>query len=63
MESLTERIRAIEKEEILKALRESEWVMSRAAKSLGITERMVGYKIKKYRIKREVKFGRVKTVI
>ena len=56
MESLTEKIREIEKEEILNALRESEWVMSRAARKLGITERMIGYKIKKYRIKREVKF-------
>jgi len=56
MESLTEKIREIEKEEILNALRESAWVMSRAAKRLGITERMIGYKIKKYGIKREVKF-------
>ncbi len=56
MNTLTERIRTIEKEEILSALRESEWVMSRAARRLGITERMIGYKIKKYGIKREVKF-------
>jgi transcriptional regulator with GAF, ATPase, and Fis domain len=28
--------------------------MSRAAKKLGITERMIGYKIKKYNISKEV---------
>jgi len=54
MESLTEKLKEIEKGEILNALRECNWIMSRAAKRLGITERMIGYKIKKYRIKREV---------
>jgi Nif-specific regulatory protein len=54
MESLTEKLKEIEKGEILNALRECNWVMSRAAKRLGITERMIGYKIRKYRIKREV---------
>lgn len=56
MESLTEKIQEIERGEILNALRESNWVMSKAARRLGITERMIGYKIKKYKIKREVKF-------
>ena len=56
MNTLTEKVQEIEKEEILNALRESDWVMSRAARRLGITERMIGYKIKKYKIKREVKF-------
>lgn len=55
MESLTDRVREIEKEEILNALRECNWVMSKAARKLGITERMIAYKIKKYEIKREVK--------
>jgi len=56
MITLTERIREIEREEILNALRECNWIMSRAARRLGITERMIGYKIKKYRIKKEVKY-------
>jgi Nif-specific regulatory protein len=56
MDTLTDKVRGIEKEEILNALRECNWVMSRAAKKLGITERMIGYKIKKYQIKREVKY-------
>jgi transcriptional regulator with GAF, ATPase, and Fis domain len=56
MESLTERIQEIEKEEILNALRACNWVMSKAARKLGITERMIGYKMKKYQIKREVKY-------
>ena len=46
--SLKSRIEELEKEEILKALKDCNWVMARAAKALGITERMIGYKIKKY---------------
>ncbi|RJQ56488.1 MAG: hypothetical protein C4526_01565 [Nitrospiraceae bacterium] len=53
MSSLKEQIRDIEKEEIIRALRECDWVMARAARKLGITERMIGYKIKKYGIRRE----------
>jgi Nif-specific regulatory protein len=56
MESLKEKIKEIEKEEILNAMKECNWVMSRAARKLGITERMIGYKIKKYQIKREVRY-------
>jgi Nif-specific regulatory protein len=55
MESLTDKVRGIEKEEILNALRECNWVMSKAARKLGITERMIGYKMKKYQIKKEAK--------
>ncbi len=38
----------MEREEIVNALRECNWVMARAAKKLGITERMIGYKVRKY---------------
>ena len=48
MDSLKDKIKLIEKEEILRALRDSRWVMAKAARQLGITERMIGYKIKKY---------------
>ncbi len=48
METLRDRIKEMEREEIVNALRECNWVMARAAKRLGITERMIGYKIKKY---------------
>jgi len=48
MDTLRDRIKYIEEEEIVKALRECNWVMARAAKQLGITQRMIGYKIKKY---------------
>ncbi len=56
MDSLKDKVKEIEKEEILNALKECNWVMSRAARMLGITERMIGYKIKKYHIKKEVKY-------
>lgn len=51
MISLKSKIESIEKEEIIKALRESNDVMAHAARKLGITERMIGYKIRKYKIK------------
>jgi len=57
MGSLKNKLEDIEKEEIINALRECGWVMARAARKLGITERMIGYKIKKYGImKREVTY-------
>ena len=48
MYTLKNRIKDMEREEIINALRECNWVMARAARRLGITERMIGYKIKKY---------------
>jgi Nif-specific regulatory protein len=50
-DSLKNRINEMEREEIISALRECDWVMARAARRLGITERMIGYKIKKYGIR------------
>jgi len=52
MESLTEKVKEIEKEEIINALKKCNWVMTKAAKKLGITERMIGYRIKKYSIQK-----------
>ena len=51
MESLKDKIKELERDEIIKALRESGWVMAKAARRLGITERMIGYKINKYGIR------------
>jgi len=48
MVSLREKVKDIGKEEIINAMRGCNRVMSRAARKLGITERMVGYKIRKY---------------
>jgi len=50
--NLKNKIKEIEKDEIIKALQECSWIKIRAAKKLGITERMIGYKIKKYGIKK-----------
>lgn len=56
--SLKSRIEDLEKEEIIKALKESAWVMARAAKRLGITERMISYKINKYGLRiKEVRWN------
>ena len=56
--SLKSRIEELEKEEILKALKDCNWVMAKAAKALGITERMIGYKIKKYGLRiKEVRWS------
>ena len=51
MESLKDKIMEFEKAEIMNALKECDWVMARAAKKLGITKRMIGYKIRKYGVR------------
>jgi len=58
---LKHRIQEMEKEAILRALEECNWIMARAAKKLGITERMIGYKVKKYGIRtKEVRWINVR---
>lgn len=49
--TLKDKIRDIEKRAIIEAMGECGWIQARAAKRLGITERMIGYKIKKYGIR------------
>ena len=51
MDSLKNKVKVMEREEIVNALRECDWIMARAARRLGITERMIGYKVKKYGIR------------
>lgn len=52
MKSLKDIVTEMEREEIVKALKENGWVMARAARMLGLTERMIGYKIKKFGLKK-----------
>jgi Nif-specific regulatory protein len=52
-ESLTEDIEAIEKERISRALKESGYIQAKAARFLGITQRQLGYKAKKYGLTRK----------
>ncbi|MGZ5498638.1 MAG: sigma-54-dependent transcriptional regulator [Candidatus Aminicenantales bacterium] len=47
-DSLGDKVQRLEIQEIRKALRESDGVKSRAARTLGITERMLAYKMKAY---------------
>jgi two-component system response regulator AtoC len=51
--NLSERLDSLEKEMILAALEKNEWVQTRAALSLGISERVLRYKMEKYRISRK----------
>ncbi|MCL4476385.1 MAG: hypothetical protein M1508_09195 [Nitrospirae bacterium] len=53
MATLKDKVKELEREEIINALRECNWVMARAARKLGITERMIGYKVKKYGIQKK----------
>jgi Nif-specific regulatory protein len=46
MSSLKEKFENMEREAILMALKECNWVMAKAARLLGITERMIGYKVR-----------------
>ena len=52
MKSLKDKIVDIEKEAIINALNECNGVIAKAARKLGITERIIGYKMKKYGINR-----------
>ena len=45
---LKKKVEDLEKREILRALEEEGWVRFRAAKKLGITERMFNYRLRKY---------------
>jgi DNA-binding NtrC family response regulator len=49
-EALPDKVRRLEMREIRKALREAGGVKSRAARALGLTERMLAYKMKAYGI-------------
>ncbi|MDM8525354.1 sigma-54 dependent transcriptional regulator [Desulfococcaceae bacterium HSG8] len=50
--TLSERLEAVEREMLISALEKNEWVQTRAAESLGISERVLRYKIKKYEIRK-----------
>jgi Nif-specific regulatory protein len=43
----------VERELVEKALARNGWVQARAARELGLTQRQIGYRIKKYRIKEQ----------
>ncbi|MDA8388859.1 MAG: hypothetical protein M0Z58_09390 [Nitrospiraceae bacterium] len=47
---LKQKLEALEKSEILMALKEARWVKARAARMLGLSERMFNYRLKKYGI-------------
>ncbi len=49
-QSLPETVRGLERERILRTLREHDGIQTRAAKALGLTVRQLGYKLKKYGI-------------
>jgi len=49
-DSLRSEVLTLERERIVKALKDSGYVQSKAARSLGITPRQLGYRIKKYGI-------------
>ncbi len=51
--SLKERVDELEKELILNALKQTGWVQTEAAELLGISRRIIRYKMEKYGIKRE----------
>ncbi len=50
--SLAERLETVEREMLLEALEKHDWVQTRAARSLGISERVLRYKMKKHALKK-----------
>lgn len=53
--SLAKRMEAVEREMMISALEKHDWIQTRAAETLGISERMLRYKMNKYRIKNQKK--------
>jgi transcriptional regulator with GAF, ATPase, and Fis domain len=45
-------VEALEKELIVKAMEDNNWVMAKAARQLDLTERILSYKIRKFHIER-----------
>ncbi|MBI9089367.1 MAG: sigma-54-dependent Fis family transcriptional regulator [Desulfobacterium sp.] len=50
--SLTERLKAVERQMLGNALEENGWIQTQAADALGISERVLRYKMKKHQLKR-----------
>lgn len=50
--TLAERVAGVEREMIYSALDQHDWVQTRAAETLGISERVLRYKMKKYKIEK-----------
>jgi len=50
--TLADRLESVEREMLISALEKNEWIQTRAAESLGISERVVRYKMIKYNIKK-----------
>ena len=55
MSNLKQRVQSLERELILDALRLTGWIKAKAARSLGITDRILDYKMKKYGIQKMYK--------
>ncbi|WP_461208573.1 nif-specific transcriptional activator NifA [Desulfocurvus sp. DL9XJH121] len=49
-----------EREEVVRALRENSWIKRRAGEALGITERQIGYRIRKFGLEEDVAAGRMR---
>lgn len=52
MSNLKKRVQTLERELILEALRRAGWIKAKAARSLGITDRILDYKMKKYGVQK-----------
>ncbi len=50
--TLAERLKAVERQMLGTALEKNDWIQTRAADTLGISERVLRYKMKKHRLKR-----------
>lgn len=50
--TLSERLEAAEREMLVAALEKNNWIQTRAAESMGISERVLRYKMKKYNIRK-----------
>ena len=48
--NLKQEIESIEKEQVIRALKDNNYIQNRASRALGMTPRQFGYRLKKYGI-------------
>jgi len=53
-------LQEMEKKEILYALEQNDWIQYKAAESLGLTARQMGYRVKRYNLEEAIAIGRAR---
>jgi Nif-specific regulatory protein len=53
-------LQKLEQHEIIQALRSNDWIQYKAAATLGLTPRQMGYRVKRYHLEEVIAVGRAR---